>query len=62
MTFEEFKKMTYHTRTRIRIPGSRQVINKEVFLKKKGKRVVLNMDKIDQILRSIYEEENYKDR
>lgn len=59
MSFEQFKKIIYHTRTRIRIPGSRTVLDKTALVNKKGK---LNQDKLDSMLRKVYEEENYKDR
>jgi hypothetical protein len=59
MSFEEFKKMTYHTRKSIRIPGSNTSIDKVSLIGKKGK---FDFAKQDELLRRVYEEENYKDK
>lgn len=56
MTFDEFKRMTYHTRTRIRIPGSRSVIDKTNLVTKKGK---FDFDRADKLLLEIYTEEQF---
>ncbi len=59
MSFNEFKKMCFHTQHRIRIPGSYTTIDKTVLIGKKGK---FDFEKLDILLKEIYEEENYKDR
>lgn len=58
MSFEEFKGITYHTRESIRIPGSTTVIDKLQLVTKRG----FNSKKADEILRKVYDNENYKDR
>lgn len=55
MTFEEFRKMTYHTRTRLRIPGSRTIIDKAT-LTTKGK---YDFKKEEIALREVYESERF---
>lgn len=59
MSFEEFRKLPYHTRTKIRIPGSRTVIDKSACMNKKGK---LDHKKIDSYLKQVYDEENFAER
>jgi hypothetical protein len=56
MSFEEFVKITYHTRMSIRIPGSRTVIDKASLVNKKGK---YNFEKEKELLRQVYENENF---
>lgn len=58
MDFKEFKGITYHTKESIRIPGSSTVIDKIPFITKKG----YNFKKEEEILRKVYDNENYKDR
>jgi hypothetical protein len=58
MTFEQFKKITYHTRNTIRIPGSRTVIDK-VACMVKGK---FNHAKANELLEEVYNEENFAER
>jgi N-acetylglutamate synthase/N-acetylornithine aminotransferase len=55
MTFEQFKKIIYHTRNCIRIPGSRSVIDKTQVMTK-GK---LDNKKIEKILKKVYDEEEF---
>lgn len=55
MDFEQFKRITYHTRLCIRIPGSRTVLNK-VECMHKGR---FSQAKADIVLKKVYERENY---
>lgn len=58
MTFEEFKKMTYHTFKSIRIPGSKTVIDKSQLMTK-GR---FDQNKADPVLKQVYEQEKYANR
>jgi len=58
MSFEEFKGITYHTRLRIRIPGSDVSLDKTELMTK-GK---LDHKKADIALRRVYERENYAEK
>lgn len=58
MSFEEFKKITYHTRLRLIIPGSPTSLDK-VELMTKGK---FDQKKADIALERIYERENYAEK
>lgn len=58
MSFEEFKRMTYHTYKSIRIPGSNTVIDKAELMAK-GR---FDQTKADPVLRRVYEQEKYANR
>lgn len=59
MSFEEFKKITFHTRLYIRVPYSRNRIDKMDMFNKKGK---YDKAKEEMLLRQIYEDENFENR
>lgn len=58
MSFDDFRRMTYHTRLYIRVPGSATVIDK-TSLMTKGK---YSFKKEEAVLKQIYELENYNER
>lgn len=55
MSFEEFKKITYHTYKTINIPGSSTKLDKTELMTK-GR---FDQSKADVVLREVYERENY---
>lgn len=59
MTFEEFKKTCFHTRSRLKIPLLRTSIEKSTLLDKKGH---FDQAKADKILLEIYEDRKLQNK
>lgn len=59
MTFEEFKKTCFHTRTMIKIPILRSGIEKSKLMNKKGH---FDQDMADRALLDIFEDNKLKDK
>lgn len=58
MSFEEFRRTTYHTRLYIRVPGSNTYVDKSQLMTK-GR---YDFKKEENVLRKIYNNENYSTR